>query len=118
MDGGNADSTYVDSSSLLKQDGMTDITILRNFDETINLGNHPDTGADMYPHRSVKLTYRVDCGKGAIAISEWKMYAGNLGNGEVVWADKSWGKLTYTAANDDETRSVLRSTCGTKTVMR
>lgn len=118
LPGSNADHTFLDSNSFLKQDGMTDVAVLRNFNKSITLGNDPETGAEMYSHRSVKLTYRVDCAKDAIAVSEWKMFEGNLGHGEVVWADQSWGKLAYTAANDDETRFVLRSACDNQTAMR
>ena len=95
-----------------------EVDVLRNFNQTITLGNDPVTGAPMYAHRSVKLTYKVDCGKGAVAMSAWKMFDGSFGNGEVVWADKNWGKPVFTAANDDETREVLRSSCPTSTASR
>ena len=116
--GNNADETFLDSASRDKQGHLADVDVLRNFDETITLGNDPVTGAPMYAHRSVKLTYKVDCSKGVIALSAWKMYDGSFGNGEVVWADKNWGKPVFTTANDDETRGVLRSTCATSTASR
>jgi len=118
MTGNNADNTFVDSRSFQKEGNAVEVDVLRNFNKTITLGNDPVTDAVMYPHRSVKVTYKVDCATGSIAMSGWTMYAGNLGNGEAVWADKAWGKLAYTAANDDETRAVLSSSCATNTASR
>jgi hypothetical protein len=118
MAGNNADYTFVDSASFENKGELVDVDVLRDFNETLTLGNDPDTGAEMYAHRSVKLTYKVDCGNDAIAISEWKMFAGSLGNGEVVWAGKNSGKLAFTAANDEETRALLVSTCATNTASR
>jgi len=116
--GNNADFTYLDSGSLAKQGNFVEADVLRNFNETIILGNDPETGVPMYAHRSVKLTYKVDCGNGTIAMSAWKMFEGSFGNGEVAWADKNWGKLAFTAANDDETLAVVRSSCPTNTAAR
>ena len=118
LGGNNADATFVDRTSFELQGGFVTVDVLRNFKETIVLGNQPETGEAMYPHRSVKLTYKVDCGRSAIALSEWKMFDGNFGNGEVVWADRNWGNLAFTAANDEETRAVLRSTCVADTASR
>ncbi|UCD68119.1 MAG: hypothetical protein JSW48_15265 [Betaproteobacteria bacterium] len=113
-----ANSTYLDKASVAKHGDFMRADVLRNYDEVITLGNDPVTGADMYPHRSVKVTYHVDCGSGMVAMTSWKMFEGSLGNGEVVWADKLWGKPNLTSANDAETRDVLRSTCATKSVSR
>jgi len=116
--GNNADDTFLDSTSIDKNGGFIEVDVLRNLDETITLGNDPETGAEMYAHRSVKLTYKVDCKKGAISMSEWTMFDGSFGNGEVVWADKNWGNPVFTAANDEETQDVLRATCPTSTAAR
>ena len=116
--GNNADFTYMDSGSLAKQGNVVEVDVLRNFNETIILGNDPETGAPMYAHRSVKLTYKVDCGKGAIAMSAWKMFADSFAKGEVVWADKNWGKPDFNAANDAETIAVVRSSCATNIAAR
>lgn len=118
LDGNNADYTFFDSASFVKRGQFVEVDVLRNFNEVITLGNDPDTGEAMYPHRSVKLTYKVDCDKGATAMRDWKMFGGSFGNGEVVWADKSWGKPAFNSANDDETRAVVRSTCATNTASR
>jgi len=116
--GSNADFTYLDSGSLAKQGNFAEVDVLRNYNETITLGNDPETGAPMYAHRSVKLTYKVDCGNGAIAMSAWKMFDESFANGEVVWADNNWGKPVFTAANDDETLAVVSSSCPTNTATR
>ena len=116
--GNNADDTFVDRSSFTSQGHLIDVDVLRIFDEPVTLGNDADTGEAMYPHRSVKLTYKVNCGTGTIAMSQWTMFDEHFGNGQVVWDHKVQGKLAFTRANDEETRSVLRSTCATNTASR
>ena len=108
-----ADASFIDHSSIVPEGKYVDINVLRNFDETIVLGNDPVTGAPMYSHRSVKLAYVVDCEVREVALTNWKMFDGNFGSGEVVWADTNWGELDFTPAHDEESRSVLISACAT-----
>jgi hypothetical protein len=116
--GNNADHTFFDSASLAMKGDFVEVDVLRNFNEAITLGNDPETGAPMYTHRSVKVTYTVACDNGAIAMRAWQMFDGSFGNGKVVWADQNWGTPALTAANDDETRSVVGSICPTNTASR
>ncbi|HUU73695.1 MAG TPA: surface-adhesin E family protein [Burkholderiales bacterium] len=116
--GNVGDQTFLDSSSVEKRGDVVQVEVLRNYDQIITLGNDPVTGDEMYAHRSVKLTYQVDCGKGLIAMSGWKMFEGSHANGDVVWADQTWGNQNFTNTNDDETRSVVRSTCAINTAAR
>ncbi len=116
--GNNADDTFVDRSSHSSQSRLVDVNVLRIFDEQIALGNDPETGKEVYPHRSVKLTYKVDCAAGTIAMSEWTMYDGSLGDGDVVWNVEVQDALAFTGANDEETRSVMASACTTTTASR
>ena len=118
VSGNNADDTFVDRASYSSEGKLVDVNVLRIFDEQIALGNDPETGEAMYPHRSVKLTYKVDCGTGTIAMSQWTMYDGTFGDGKTVWDVKVQDSLTFTRANDEETRAVLRNTCTTTTASR
>ena len=113
-----ADLSFLDHSSINLQGSYVDVEVLRNYDETVVLGNDPVSGAEMYSHRSVKLAYRVDCDSRKVALSGWKMYAGNFGAGEVVWADTNWGEPVFVAATDAESRSVLISACATAIAAR
>ena len=113
-----ADASFIDRSSLSDTQRYVDVEVLRNFDEIITLGTDPVTGAEMYPHRSVTLDYRVDCDAGKIAMTSWKMFDGNFANGDVVWAATNYGKPAFIDAVDDETRSVLRTACATNTAAR
>lgn len=108
-----ADASFIDHSSFSLEGKHVDVEVLRNFDETVVLGNDPESGAPMYSHRSVKLAYVVDCEARKVALSNWQMFDGNFGNGEVVWADTNWGELDFTPAHDEESRSVLISACAT-----
>lgn len=116
--GTNADDTFVDRTSYSPEGQLVDVNVLRIFDEQIALGNDPETGEAMYPHRSVKLTYKVDCGAGTIAMSQWTMYDGSFGDGKTVWDVKVQDALAFTRANDEETRAVMRTTCATTTASR
>ena len=113
--GNNADDTFVDRCSHSSQNQLLEVNVLRIFDEQIALGNDPETGKAMYPHRSVQLTYEVDCGAGTIAMSRWTMYDGSFGDGEVVWNVDVLNDLAFTRANDEETRAVMASNCATNT---
>jgi hypothetical protein len=54
--------------------------LLRSYDEQQSLGG-------LYPHRSTKLRYQVDCRTRAVALTDWEFREGSLGDGRVVWAD-------------------------------
>jgi len=116
--GKNADDTFVDIASYSAQGQLLDVNVLRIHNEQIALGNDAQTGEAVYPHRSVKLTYKVDCGAGTIAMSRWTMFDGSIGDGEVVWNVEVHDGLAFTRANDEETRSVMASACATTTAYR
>ena len=113
-----ADMSFIDQSSAVVYGQFVDVNVLRNFDNTVVLGNDPATGKDMYSHRSVRLSYRVDCDSRKLSLTSWEMYEGKFGNGDVVWANTNWSKPAYLAAVDDETRAVLDSACAINTASR
>ena len=108
------DASFLDHSSINVQGEYVDAEVLRNYGETIVLGNDPASGAPMYAHRSVELEYAVDCASRKVALKGWKMFEGNFGNGEVVWADTNWGKPAFVRASDEESRAVMISACATE----
>jgi len=106
-----ADVSFLDHSSIHHQGQFLDVNVLRNSDKTIVLGNDPVSGAAMYSHRSAQLSYLVDCDARKVALTGWKMFEGNLGTGDVVWADKNWGEPTFVNVTDEESRAVVISAC-------
>jgi len=106
-----ADTSFLDHSSVISQGDYADVNVLRNFDNTIVVGNDPVSGAAMYSHRSVKLSYRVNCDSRKVALTGWEMYGGNFGSGQVVWANTNRGTPAFVAAVDEETRAVMISAC-------
>lgn len=112
------DASFLDHSTLNIQGEYVDVEVLRNYKETIVLGNDPVSGAPMYPHRSVEIRYAVDCASHKVALKGWKMFDGNFGNGEVVWADTNWGKLAFFPVSDEESHAVMVSACATKLAKR
>ncbi len=116
--GSNPDTTFLSRAPIDPGDQFVDIRVLRNFAETITLGTDPETGAALYPHRSVALSYKVDCDANRLAVSEWQMFGGNLATGQIVWDQTNSGKLGFIEAVDAEMRAVMRSACATNTVLR
>jgi hypothetical protein len=116
--GGNADATFVNRASISEAGQYVDVQVLRDLAETVTLGTDPKTGETLYPHRSVTLTYKVDCAAERLAMSEWQMYAGNFGQGKVIWDQKNMSGLAFIPAVDPEMRAVLRTACATTTVAR
>ena len=116
--GTTSDTTFVSRSAINNETQHVDVQVMRNFAETVTLGNDPETGAPMYPHRSVTLTYKVDCDANRLAVSEWQMYDGNLATGQVIWYQKNVDRLGFIDAVNDEMRAVMRSACATNTVLR
>lgn len=114
----NTRLTLVNQFTMSKQGQYVDVEVMRDFTETITLGNDAQTGAPLYPHRSVTLTYKVDCVSEKLAVSEWQMFDGNLGQGNTVWDQKNRSGLAFISAVDSEMRAVLRSACNTPTVSR
>lgn len=113
-----ADASFIDRSSITLAGPYVGVNILRNFDETIVLGNDSQTGAPMYGHRSVQLSFVVDCDSQHVALAKWKLFDGNFGNGEVLWADTNWGEPHFVRVADDESRAVMASACAAALALR
>jgi hypothetical protein len=81
----------VDWSSLQRTPATADLWVTKSFGETITLGH------DVYPHRSQKLMYAIDCADGTYALKEWILTEGANGTGNTVWADRA-EHLDYVSA--------------------
>ena len=114
----HSELTYVSRASTGTDGRYVDVQVLRNFAGTTTLGNDPETGAAMYPHRSVTLNYKVDCDANRLAVSEWQMFDGYLATGQIVWSQKNTERLGFVDAVNAEMSAVMRSACATSTVYR
>jgi hypothetical protein len=65
----NADGTNFVNASLEKPSQFAEANALGNINKTITLDNDPDAGLERYSRRTLKLSCRVDCSKGAITRS-------------------------------------------------
>ncbi len=73
----------VDWKSFEKTGNHARIWLLRSFPETTLLGH------DLYPHRSQRIQYVIDCTDRSYALSQWILTDGENGAGAVVWADRN-----------------------------
>jgi hypothetical protein len=110
--------TYVDRGSVERSGDATAVRVLRSYSERVVLGNDPISRAEVYPHRSVKIRYMVQCNSGRIALDSWEMYSGNLGDGQVVWADQMPGERVYSRASTEEERFALAVSCAARAAAR
>ena len=111
-------STYLDRSSITAAGKALTVQVLRSYDEVVSFGTDPETGTVVYPHRSAKVQYLVDCGMRKVALDAWMLYSGNLGDGKIVWADQHTGPATYADAADAEQRYALAAACAAEAAMR
>jgi len=113
-DGGGADGYSLDRSTIAHLgDGNKSIWIQREYAGEISLGVDPETGARIYPHRSVRVLYSVDCAKGKLNMTAWKLFSQPGGQGAVVWMDQLEGPLAerrYVPRSEEE-RSVVGEVC-------
>lgn len=118
LSGSNTNTTIVNRSTSGNLGRYVDVQVLRDFNETVTLGNDPATGVPRYPHRSVTLQYTVDCAASRLAVSEWQMFEGNLATGQIVWDQTNRNAQGFVPAVNAEMRAVMRSACATNTVSR
>jgi hypothetical protein len=110
-------STFMDRSFTAPAGTAMAVRVMRNYDDTVSLGTDPATGLAMYPHRSVKVTYLVDCGNRKLALDGWQMFSGNFGDGDVVWADKHPGAPLYLNPEGVEEKFALANACAARAVV-
>jgi hypothetical protein len=118
LSGDNTDTTFVKPTAIAPDGQFVDVEVLRDHAETITMGNDSRNGSPLYPHRSVTLTYRVDCTTNTLAVAEWQMHGANLGQGDTVWKQQNRDGLAFLPAVNEEMRAVLNAACATTTVSR
>jgi hypothetical protein len=111
-------STFLDRSSIASMGKALTVQVLRSYDEVVSFGTDPETGAVLYPHRSVKVQYLADCAMRKVALDAWVLYSGNLGDGKVVWMDQHSGPAAYADPASREERYALAAACATEAAMR
>ena len=107
----DAGRILLDRSSVARVGEFQSIRVLRSHNHLSNLGLDPITQEAWYPHRSVNLRYLADCCSGEVGFDAWQMYSGNLGDGEIVWADHVVGAPSFATPTSDEESSALEMAC-------
>jgi len=95
----------------VESSNSTEVTVLRSYDEVVTLGDDARTGKSLYPHRSAKIRYAVDCAVRKVGMDGWELYSGNLGDGKIVWADRDIGSAPLAAPRNTEEHVALASVC-------
>jgi hypothetical protein len=114
----DSSSVYVNASSVGEAGDLRSVWTLRNHRDSISLGNDPVTGTPWYPHRSAKVEYTVNCAAGQVAMTAWKLYSGNFGDGDTVWADRVYGELAFSKPALAEEQAALNAACSSQTALR
>ena len=113
----DAGSSYIDwNFGSAVGDQMT-VRLMRSYTDSVDLGVDATTQEPLYTHRSVKVTYRVDCAKGTIAMDSWQMYSGNYGDGELVWADRQASTAAFVSPESVEEKFAVTNACNNSSVV-
>ena len=100
--------TSVDWKSFDRLGNHARIWLLRSFTETTLLGH------DLYPHRSQRIQYVIDCTDRSYALSQWVLTDGENGTGQVVWADRNSALSFVKASKGTIEAGVVRTACTTE----
>ena len=109
---------FLDRASFIEGANKTGITLLRSYEEKMTLGDDAQTGAELFPHRSAKIRYAVECSTKKVAIESWELYSGNLGDGKVVWADQVTGILALSKPDSTEEWIAFKAVCSQDAALR
>jgi hypothetical protein len=100
--------TTVDWKSFDRLGNHATIWLLRSFTETTLLGH------DLYPHRSQRIQYVIDCTDRSYALSQWVLTDGENGAGQVVWSDRNSELSFVKAAKGTMEAEVMQAACSTQ----
>jgi hypothetical protein len=106
------DVTTVDWKSFDRLGNHATIWLLRSFTETTLLGH------DLYPHRSQRIQYVIDCIDRSYALSQWALTDGENGAGQVVWADRNSALSFVKAAKGTIEAGVVHAACSMEPTAR
>jgi surface-adhesin protein E len=98
--------TFVDRGRVVKNEVAASVWVLESFAHQQSIGD------DRYQHRSRTLHYVFNCVERTYAVSEWVMFDGTLGHGEIAWAN--WvGDPTFLRVEDGGREAgLLAVACG------
>ena len=98
--------TFVDRARIAKNEVAASMWVLESFAHRQYIGDNT------YQHRSRSLHYVFNCAERTYALSEWVMYDGTLGHGEIAWAN--WvGVPTFLKVEaGDREAALLAAACG------
>ena len=98
--------TFVDRARIVKNEVAASVWVLESFAKLQSIGD------DTYQHRSRSVHYVFNCVERTYAISEWVMFDGTLGHGEIAWAN--WvGVPTFSRIESgDREAGLLAAACG------
>lgn len=113
-----ANRAFLDRASFIEGADKSGITLLRSYEEKVTLGDDAQTGAELFPHRSAKIRYAVECSTKKVAMESWELYSGNLGDGKVVWADRETGILALSTPNSTEEWIAFNAVCSQDAALR
>jgi len=99
----------VDWKSFERVGNHARIWLLRSFTETTLLGH------DLYPHRSQRIQYVIDCTDRSFALSQWILTDGERGAGAVVWADRNDDLAFIAPAKGTLEAAVVHAACSIET---
>ncbi|SRR5581483_970348 len=100
--------TAVDWKSFDRVGNHARVWLLRSFSETTLLGH------GLYPHRSQRIQYVIDCTERSYALSQWVLTDGENGAGQVVWADRNSELSFVEAAKGTIEEGVVHAACSTE----
>ena len=104
--------TTVDWKSFDRLGNHARIWLLRSFTKTTLLGH------ELYPHRSQRIQYVIDCTDRSYALSQWVLTDGENGAGQVVWADRNSALSFVKAAKGTIEAGVVHAACSMEPTTR
>ena len=113
-----AERTFLDRASYVDGASLTAVTVLRSYERVVTLGDDAQTGEALYPHRSAKVRYAVDCASRTVGMQSWELYSGNLGDGKIVWADSESGERHMAKPVSTEELVTFNAVCSPDVALR
>ena len=113
-----AERTFLDRASYVDGASLTAVTVLRSYERVVTLGDDAQTGEALYPHRSAKVRYAVDCASRTVGMESWELYSGNLGDGKIVWADSESGERHMAKPVSTEELVTFNAVCSPDVALR
>lgn len=95
-------------------DNKYESSIIRTYEDTINLGIDPISGLEWYPHKSAKFVFNVNCNSNSLALTGWSLYSEGSGNGNIVWTDTDFGNPNYYIPVTEDEVNLTSNLCASR----